>query len=81
MRSWRLVCTYNIRLWYSKSSQSTSTMPTSQGSISSANDDHSDGSLQSVQDDTISSTEYAHSCREFLELLKDLKNLEYAPLT
>ena len=61
--------------------QSTTTMSSGQNSISTTNDDHSDRSLSPLQDDTISSTEYARRCREFLEFLKDLNNLGYAPLT
>jgi hypothetical protein len=49
-------------------------------SNSHTNDDLSDGSPEPT-DDTISSTEYALRCREFLELLRDLNNMGYVPLT
>jgi hypothetical protein len=61
-------------------------MTTSRNSSTIANDDSDNGSNSSsefllVEDDTISSTEFALRCREFLEFLKDLNNLGYVLLT
>lgn len=55
-----------------KAPESITTMSTSRNSSSPANDDPSD---RGSEDDTISSTEYALRCREFLQFLKDLNNL------